>query len=86
MKKKLPRLLSDKAAEDFVAQSDLTAYDLSGMRFVQFEMQPKSDRVNMRLPHTLLDAVKVAAKKAGMPYQRFIRVTLEAAVTPRRMR
>jgi predicted DNA binding CopG/RHH family protein len=38
----------------------------------------------MRLPRPLLDAVKAAAAKAGMPYQRFIRQTLEAAVRPRR--
>jgi predicted DNA binding CopG/RHH family protein len=83
MKKKLPKLRSDKAAEDFVAQSDLTQFDLSGMRFVHFEMQPKSERVNMRLPHTLLEAVKAAAAKAGVPYQRFIRLTLEAVVQRR---
>lgn len=80
MKKKLPRLRSDKAAEDFVAHADLTEYDLSGMRMVQFEFEPKTERVNMRLPRTLLDAVKARAAKQGIPYQRFIRLTLESAV------
>lgn len=84
MKKKLPRLSSDKAAEAFVARSDLTEYDLSRMQLVRFEFQPKTERVNMRLPRPLLDAVKASAAKAGMPYQRFIRQTLEAAVRPRR--
>jgi hypothetical protein len=32
MKKKLPRLRSDKQAETFVACSDLTKYDLSSMK------------------------------------------------------
>ena len=50
MKKKLPRLRSDNAAEDFVAKADLTEYDLSAMRPIRFEFQPKSERVNMRLP------------------------------------
>jgi predicted DNA binding CopG/RHH family protein len=36
----------------------------------------------MRLPKPLLDAVKESARKAGMPYQRFIRQVLEAAVGP----
>jgi len=84
MKKKLPTLKSDKEAEEFVASSDLTEYDLSGMRMMRFEFQPKSERVNMRLPRPLLDAVKAKAAKAGVPYQRFIRQALEDAVQPRR--
>jgi len=84
MKKKLPKLRSDKEAEAFVAKSDLTDYDLSGMRMVRFEFQPKSERVNMRLPRPLLDAVKATAAKAGVPYQRFIRQALESAVQPRK--
>jgi predicted DNA binding CopG/RHH family protein len=83
MKKKLPKLKSDKEAEAFVATSDLTDYDLSAMRLVRFEFQPKSERVNMRLPRPLLDAVKAMAAKAGIPYQRFIRQTLENAVRER---
>jgi predicted DNA binding CopG/RHH family protein len=80
MKKPLPKLATDEEAERFVTEADLTDYDLSEFRTVRFEFQPKSERVNMRLPKALLDAVKAAAAKAGMPYQRFIRQTLEAAV------
>ncbi len=86
MKKPLPDLTTDDAAERFVAEADLTKYDLSGMRLVRFEFQPKSERVNMRLPKSLLDAVKAAAAMAGMPYQRFIRHALEAAVEASRSR
>jgi predicted DNA binding CopG/RHH family protein len=78
--KKLPRLKSDKAAEDFVANADLTEFDLSGMRMVRFEFEPKTERVNMRLPRTLLDAVKARAAKQGIPYQRYIRQALESAI------
>jgi predicted DNA binding CopG/RHH family protein len=49
------------------------------MEMVRFEFQPKTERVNMRLPRPLLDAVKV-----GMPYQRLIRRALEAAIDPHR--
>ena len=80
MKKKLPRLQSDEEAEEFVANADLTEYDLSDLRTVLFEFQPKTERINMRLPKPLLDAVKASAVKAGVPYQRFIRQVLEAAV------
>jgi len=84
MKKKLPKLRSDREAEEFVAKADLTEYDLSDMKAVRFEFQPKSERVNMRLPKPLLKAVKASAAKAGVPYQRFIRQALEAAVQPRK--
>lgn len=80
MKRKLPSLDSDKAAEVFVEGADLTRYDLSGMRPVQFEFARKEARVNMRLPGELLAAVKAAATAAGVPYQRFIRHALEQAV------
>jgi len=82
--KKLPKLRSDKEAEEFVARSDLTEYDLSGGPILRFEFLPMSERVNMRLPRPLLDAVKATAAKAGVPYQRFIRQALENAVQPRK--
>jgi len=84
MKKKLPRLRSDKEAEAFVEKADLTEYDLSAMRPIRFEFQPKSERVNMRVPRQLLDAVRASAAKAGVPYQRFIRQALEDAVQRKR--
>jgi predicted DNA binding CopG/RHH family protein len=84
MKRKLPELQSDEAAETFVTEADLTQFDLSGMQPAQFEFRLKSERVNMRLPRALLDAVRASAAKQGVPYQRFIRQALEAAVTARK--
>ncbi len=84
MKKHLPELENDEAAEAFVAGSDLTDYDLSAIKMIRFEFQPKSERVNMRLPRPLLDAVKAMAAEAGVPYQRFIRQAVEAAVLTRK--
>lgn len=83
MKKPLPALRSDEDVERFVAEADLTEYDLSDMRIIRFEFQPKTEQVNMRLPKSLLDAVKASAAKAGVPYQRFIRQLLEAAMQRR---
>ena len=80
MPRKLPELKSDPVAAEFVATADLTAYDLSPMRSTQFEFAAKEARVNMRLPGDLLAAVKIAASKAGVPYQRFIRRALEEAL------
>jgi len=41
---------------------------------------PKTERVNIRLPEHLLNAVRERAAEAGMPYQRYIRLLLENAL------
>ena len=81
MKKKIPTFRSDEEAEGFVETADLSEYDLSGARPVRFEFEKKAARINMRLPAPLLEAVKEKARARGIPYQRFIRETLEQAVT-----
>jgi predicted DNA binding CopG/RHH family protein len=78
--KKLPALKSDKEAEKFVETADLSEYDLSGMVRMRFEFLPKTERVNLRLPENLLNAVRERAASAGMPYQRYIRLLLEQAL------
>jgi len=78
--KKLPTFRTDEEAERFVDEADLTEYDLSGGKLVRFELKPKDASINLRLPLPLLDAVRARAKRAGMPYQRFIRLALERAV------
>jgi predicted DNA binding CopG/RHH family protein len=83
MKKKIPTFRSGVAAERFVATADLTRYNLSGAMPVRFEFEKKGARVNMRLPDSLLAAVKKRAKARGIPYQRFIREALEQAVARR---
>jgi predicted DNA binding CopG/RHH family protein len=78
--KKLPALKSDADAEAFLANADLADFDLSDLRMVRFEFEPKTERVNMRLPRALLDAVRARAAKQGIPYQRYIRQALESAI------
>jgi predicted DNA binding CopG/RHH family protein len=80
MKKTIPTFKTDQEAEDFVATADLTEYDLSGGQVVRFELRPKDKTVNLRLPGALLNAVRHQAEKAGIPYQRYIRMALERAV------
>ncbi|MGB9365100.1 MAG: BrnA antitoxin family protein [Xanthobacteraceae bacterium] len=80
MKKKIPTFKTDEEAEKFVATADLSDYDLSGAQLVRFELKRKDKSINLRLPEDLLDAVRSKAERAGMPYQRFIRLALERAV------
>jgi predicted DNA binding CopG/RHH family protein len=79
--RKLPTLKTDGQAAGFVERSDLTQFDLSSLKSTRFEFSPKEARINMRVPGQLLDAVKVAAKRRGVPYQRFIRQALEQALS-----
>lgn len=80
MKKPFPKFTSDDEAAAFVERADLTEYDLSGMKLTSFEFLPKSRSVTMRLPEALFEAIKGEAERSGVPYQRFIRKTLEAAI------
>lgn len=77
---KVPEFGTDEEAEAFLNQ-DLSSLDFLQFKPVQFEFAPKTERVNMRLPKELLDAVKASASREGMPYQRFIRRVLEHAVS-----
>jgi predicted DNA binding CopG/RHH family protein len=79
MKKKVPRLKTDKEAEAFLAQ-DLSKLDFSQFKPARFEFEKKDDQINMRVPKPLLAAVKARARARGIPYTRFIRETLERAM------
>jgi predicted DNA binding CopG/RHH family protein len=79
LKKKVPRLRTDRAAEKFLAQ-DLSGLDFSQFKPARFEFQKKDEQINMRVPGPLLTALKAKAKARGIPYTRFIRETLERAI------
>jgi len=79
-KKKIPAFKSDRAAAAFVSRADLSQYDLSGAQLVRFEIKRKDKSINLRLSEELYDAVRERAARAGLPYQRFIRLTLEQAL------
>ena len=77
MLKPMPALRSDAAARRFVASADLSQDELSGFKPVHFEVEPKSAALNLRLPASLLAAVKTKAKAKGIPYTRYVRTLLE---------
>jgi predicted DNA binding CopG/RHH family protein len=80
MKKRVPKLKTDKAAERFLAQ-DLSSLDFSQFKPVRFEFEKKDEQINMRVPRPLLLALKARAKSRGIPYTRLIRETLERAMS-----
>ena len=80
MKRKVPRLRTDEEAEAFLDQ-DLSDLDFSQFRPAGFEFENKSERINMRVPKPLLDALKRRAKDRGIPYTRFIRELMEREIS-----
>ena len=75
-KRKVPRLTTDEDAEKFLGQ-DLSDLDFSQFKPVRFEFEKKDARLNMRVPLSMMRALKSRAKARGIPYQRFIREALE---------
>jgi predicted DNA binding CopG/RHH family protein len=80
MKKKFPDFKTDAEAETFVEAADLSEYDFSDMVPMRFELRKKDKAVSLRLPEKLYEAVRQRAERAGIPYQRFIRMAIEQAL------
>lgn len=78
--KKIPALRSDEEAERFVDTADLSEYDLSEFKPMRFELAKKEASLNMRLPSSLMNAIRAKADALGIPYSRYVRMVLEADV------
>ena len=77
--KTVPVMTTDEEAEAFLEQ-DLSDLDFSQFKKVNWELLVKDARINMRLPGTLMAALKARAAARGIPSQRLIRELLESAV------
>jgi predicted DNA binding CopG/RHH family protein len=82
MNRRVPKMTTDQEAEAFLDQ-DLSDLDFSQFKSVRFEFERKSAQLNMRIPQSLLDAVKVKANERGIPYTRYIRELMERDVAGR---
>jgi predicted DNA binding CopG/RHH family protein len=83
MSRKLLALKSDRAAEKLL-DKDLSDYIVAeNLEPFPFEYKPKRKSVNLRISAELLKAVRAAARRRGIPYQRYIRQALERALRQR---
>jgi predicted DNA binding CopG/RHH family protein len=82
MSKIVPEFKTDQEAEAFLEQ-DLSDLDFSQFKPSPFEFDKKASQLNMRLPQTLLEAIKGKAKARGIPYTRYIRQLLERDIAGR---
>ena len=75
----VPKMTTDEEAEAFLDR-DLSALDYGQFKPLDWGRQPKTARINMRVPGPLLDAIKARGEERGIPYQRLIREAMEKAV------
>jgi predicted DNA binding CopG/RHH family protein len=77
MKKRLPKLKSDRAAKELLKKdlSDFISPD--NFKTTSFEFAPKDKSITLRVSSDLLDAVQSAAKRRRTNYQKLIREAIE---------
>ncbi|MGA3245842.1 MAG: BrnA antitoxin family protein [Bacteroidota bacterium] len=80
--KKIPKFKSTAAEERFWATRDSIDYiDFSQVELGFFpELKPSSKTISIRLPQSLLEAIKLLANKKDIPYQSMLKVLLAEKV------
>jgi predicted DNA binding CopG/RHH family protein len=80
--KKIPRFKSLREEEKFWATHDSTEYiDYSNVELGFFpELKPSSRTISIRLPQSLVEAIKLLANKQDVPYQSMLKVLLAEKV------
>jgi predicted DNA binding CopG/RHH family protein len=81
-KKRLPKFKSEVAERRFWATHDSTEYlDWSKARRVLFpNLKPSVKTISIRLPESLLDALKTLANERDVPYQSLVKMILAEQV------
>ena len=88
-KKRLPKFISEAQERRFWATHDSTEYvDWSQAKRVLFpNLKPSVKTISIRLPESLLDALKTLANERDVPYQSLVKMILaeqvEEALHPR---
>jgi predicted DNA binding CopG/RHH family protein len=80
--KKIPRFKSLREEEKFWATHDSTEYiDYSNVELGFFpELKPSSRTISIRLPQSLVEAIKLLANRQDVPYQSMLKVLLAEKV------
>lgn len=80
--KEIPKFKSLAAEETFWATHDSTDYvDYSKVELGFFpELKPSSRTISLRLPESLVEAIKLLANKQDIPYQSMLKILLAEKV------
>ena len=79
MKKKIPHFKSEDELREFWATHDSTDYiDWSKSKAVVFpNLKPSLKTISLRLPESMINALKLIANKHDLPYQSLIKMFLK---------
>ena len=80
--KKIPKFNSLTEEQNFWASHDSTDYiDYSKVELGFFpELKPSSKTISLRLPESLVEAIKLLANKQDIPYQSMLKILLAEKV------
>lgn len=80
--KEIPKFRSLAEEEKFWASHDSTEYiDYSKVELGFFpELKPSSKTISIRLPESLIEAIKLLANKQDIPYQSMLKILLAEKV------
>jgi len=76
--KEIPKFRSLKKEEEFWSKRDSTEYINYSKVELGFlpELKPSSKTISIRLPESLVDAIKLLANKQDIPYQSMLKILL----------
>ena len=80
---KLPKFKNEDEERDFFARHDLTDYfDMSQaiINPVLQNLKPSTRTVSIRLPQSLIAALKTLANKRDVPYQSLVKIILSEKI------
>ena len=80
----LPTFETDEEAERFVAEADLSEYDLSGAKPMQFVLRtpPGYERARALITSGALDRAVQQAQRKGVTLDRYLGELIERALEP----
>ena len=82
MSKSIPKFKSAKEEQDFWSSHDSSEYlDWKGAERVLFpNLKPSTKSISLRLPESLLDALRQMANERDVPYQSLIKMILQERI------
>jgi predicted DNA binding CopG/RHH family protein len=82
MSKKIPKFKNEDEERDFWSKNDSSEYlDWSNAKPALFpNLKPSTKAISLRLPESLLDALRQLANERDVPYQSLIKMYLQERI------
>ncbi len=82
MKKQLPNFKNEEEEQDFWSENDSSEYLnwKSAERVLFPNLRPSTKAISLRLPESLLDALRQMANERDVPYQSLIKMFLQERI------